>query len=206
MLILSLTHLPTTLASCVTYSHTLGDDDVLLPSGDIDTDSNSDDDNDNDDEKDSDDSDDEDESLGQLRRLSRKSQLDYWCKRHKPLKNETEDEFAKRAMLMVDRGLVAQNKLRKLKDNQAKWVNQEEEGNIDIGIGARIFYEGIHGRSHTKPKKIVEHKDMGPPRGRQYRFLWCEVGYGGATRKEWKGPDWALKYPDLVESYEKVFP
>ena len=149
MLILSLTHLPTTLASCVTYSHTLGDDDVLLPSGDID----SDDDNDDDDEKDSDDSDDEDESLGQLRRLSRKSQLDYWCKRHKPLKNETEDEFAKRAMLMVDRGLVAQNKLRKLKDNEAKWVNQEEEGNIDIGIGARIFYEGIHGRSHTKPIK-----------------------------------------------------
>ena len=115
---------------------------------------------------------------------------------------------------MAGRGLVAQNKLSNLKDNEAKWVNQEEEGNIGIGIGARIFYrnEGIrrrvHGRSHTKPKKIVEHKDLGPPRGRQYRFLWYEMSYGGATRKEWKGPDWALKYPDLVhvESYKKVFP
>ena len=142
--------------------------------------------------------------LTKLKARSEKAQLDHWCKEHQPGKGETEDEFTKRAAKMVRQGVVAQEALgRKTGATFAKAKEPPTVQNSTVATGARLYYESVHGRSETKPTKIVAHHDAGPTRGRQYKFSWQKVGYG-AECPIWKSPDWAGKYPDLVEDYEKA--
>ena len=175
--------------------------DIVHTGGD-DTDEDAPDDDDIDD----DDSDDDlDVPFVTITKRNTARQLAHWVK-EQVNKGETEDEFAARARLMVDRGVNAQAKIRASRKLAGR-ADPEGTESIAVGTAARLYFESVHGKADKKPKSIVGHEDLGPALGRKYKFQWKDVGYGSENVKEaWKSPDWAGKYPDLIETYEKAPP
>jgi len=176
--------------------------DIVHTGGD-DTDEDAPDDDDIDD----DDSDDDlDVPFAVITKRNTARQLAHWVK-EQVNKGETEDEFAARARLMVDRGVNAQAKIRASRKLAGRADPEEGTDSIAVGTAARLYFESVHGKADKKPKSIVGHEDLGPALGRKYKFQWKDVGYGSENVKEaWKSPDWAGKYPDLIETYEKAPP
>ena len=83
-------------------------------------------------------------------------------------------------------------------------VGPSVEDTAEAGAQAREYYlELMPDRREPKPTKVLHHHDAGPVRGRQYELLWRQPGYG-AGKKKWVGPDHMMKYPDLLENYNKV--
>lgn len=131
----------------------------------------------------------------------RSKKHNYWLQKYKPLPGETEDEFSARVMAICERGMP---------DAQARTRGQQPKKqsdaapalNFELGKDARLFYEKETGKKERKPTKIKAHRPSGPRLGRQYLFVWREVGYG-PDKEVWKGGDFALKYKDLLDNYNK---
>ena len=107
--------------------------------------------------------DDDDIPLMDLVKEKKKHQVQYWLKESKPMKGESEDDYAERCMHIIGRGTSDQKQLGKGKGKKAS-----DGGSMDYSVGtmARKYFETLRGHaSERKPTRIVDHRDCGDVRG-----------------------------------------
>lgn len=149
-------------------------------------------------DSDSDDSDD-DMPLATLAKHRKEMQVKQWLAATKPKKGESEDDYAKRCMFLVARGMKDQVKTAKMKPDKKKV-------DYSIGTAARKYFEKQKvGAPEAKPNRIVDHKEKSGQGGKYtvYQVEWRASSHG-VPKQLWKTRDWVGKYPDLLEDYEKV--
>ena len=169
---------------------------------DSDQDQGSDEDDDDDDD---DDDEDEDEHvpLKEVKQNRKKQRLKFWLENMKPLPKESEDEYSARVMYLLEGGVRDRRQVAASR-RAGPSVGPSVEDTAEAGAQAREYYlELMPDRREPKPTKVLRHHDAGPVRGRQYELLWKYPGCGPG-KKKWVGPDHMLKYPDLLENYNKV--
>lgn len=180
-----------------------GEDEEDEAMGDmVDSDAESSDDDDAGADSDSDD----DADLRAKARRCKERVFNRWLDALQPAKNQSSDEYAEQIMFLAERGVNAsQTRGRATRSAAADDDNVQVPLDPAVGLAARKRYEMYFpDRKEKKPTKILRHHDAGPRRGRQYEVKWSNVGYGAPTTK-WKGKDYVLMWPDLLENYDKVW-
>ena len=145
---------------------------------------------------------DDDEPLAATKNRHQQRHLKFWMESMKPLPKETEDEYAERVTLLVERG--SSTRATRRKRAQGDPAPPVVDDLVAAGTEARLYYLQLKpDRKEPKPTKVLGHHDAGPKKGRQYEVEWKYPGCGPGKRK-WVGPDHLAKWPDLVKNYNKV--
>jgi hypothetical protein len=131
-------------------------------------------------------------------------QVHHWLQKTKPMKGESEDEYAARCMFIVERGQSHQGRMVRMVARGA--TAPKVEDSVSLGTAARKFFEEVQGGpSERKPTRICESRDSGA-QGTIYKVEWRgDKGYTSSIPVfAWKKLDWVQKYDYLLENFNKV--